>query len=86
MADRYDFCAETSSTPLPGANPTHHCIHIKAHISSPGLTGAIEALSVDTTVPLPFPNRPQGSLLAALMRVRTLLDAEITAIQSAASP
>ena len=82
MPATYDRCDVTTATPIPGGNPTHFCIHIEAHISNPGPLGAREALSVDTTVPLPFPNHPQGSLLAALRRVRALLDAQIAVIQS----
>jgi len=86
MADRYDTCVQTIATPIPGGNPTHCCIHIEARISNPSPLGAREGLSTDTTVTLPFPHHPQGSLLAALVRLHALLEAEIQAIRSNANP
>ena len=41
-----------------------------------------ETLSIRTQLSPPFPNHPQAVELAALIRVRDLLDAQIQAMQS----
>jgi hypothetical protein len=49
---------------------------------TPNLSAQTEMLFVRTQVAAPFPNHPQGAELAALLHVRSLIDAQIQAMQS----
>jgi hypothetical protein len=56
-------------------------VHIEAS-DTMNVSAQKETLSIRTQLSPPFPNHPQAMELAALIRVRDLLDAQIQAMQS----
>jgi hypothetical protein len=85
----YPHVRLTATTPLwPAyASPSTHLgqptIAVQIEVSDTmNVSAQKETLSIRTQLSPPFPNHPQAMELAALIRVRDLLDAQIQAMQS----
>jgi hypothetical protein len=61
--------------------PPQGCVQVTA-VDTPNVSAQKEVLYIRTQVSPPYPNHPQAKVLAALIRARDLLDAQIQAMQS----
>jgi hypothetical protein len=63
------------------AHPPPGTVQVMA-VDTPNVSAQKEILYIRTQLSPPFPNHPQAVELAALLRVRSLIDAQIQAMQS----
>ena len=80
----YAHIRQASVTPVWGSQPGQFLgqdVVVEA-VDTPDVSAQIETLTIRTRVSPPLPNHPPAVELAALIRARDLLDAQIQAMQS----
>jgi hypothetical protein len=70
-----------AQTLLPLGHPPTGTVQIMA-VDTPNLSAQKEVLYIRTQVSPPYPHHPQAVELAVLLRVRSLVDLQIQAMQS----